>query len=35
MSKDECESFLQLNSDESSHLVSRGQNPLKLPYTLK
>jgi hypothetical protein len=34
MSKDECECFLQPNSDESSHLVYKGQNPLKLLYTL-
>jgi hypothetical protein len=26
--------FSQPNENESSHLVSRRQNPLKLPYTL-
>ncbi len=30
MLKDECESFYNLNEDESSHLISRCQNLLRL-----
>ncbi len=32
MSKDECEFYY--NQDESSHLVSRGQNPLKVLHSI-